>query len=125
MDHFLGHIIRHTQQIQRQLGLAAHGVNIRKSVGGGNLTEEVRIIHHWREKVYRLYQCQIVTYFVDRGIVAFIEAHQQIFIPVNLQTIQQLCQNTGTDLGTAAAAAGQFGEFYILFHIQYPLCNFY
>ena len=115
VDSFFGHIIGDTQQIQRQFRFAAHGINIGQGIGGGNLTEQIGVIHHGREEIHSLHQRQIVTYFIDGCIIAFIKTNQQVGIMMHLQPVQQLGQYTGTHLGTAAAAAGQLCQLHILF----------
>ena len=120
MHRVLGHILRHAHDVQSQLGVTAHGVDIRQGVGGCDLAEGIGIVGNGREKVQRLHQRQLVRYLIHRGVVALIKAHQQIGILVDLDTLQQLRQHTGAHLGAAAGALGQLRQFYILFHVMVP-----
>ena len=88
MDCLLRHFFRHGHNIQRQLRLAAHGVDIRKRIGRGNGPEGIRVIRDRREEIHRLHQGQIVGDLVDRGVIALIEAHQQLRVVVHLDIIQ-------------------------------------
>ena len=109
MDSLLGHILGNAQQVQSQLGLAAHGIHVGQGVGSGDLAEKPGIIHHGREEVHSLDQGQVIGNLVNGSIIALVEANQQVGIIVDLQTFQQLSQHTGADLCAAAAAACQLG----------------
>ena len=102
MDRALGHLLRYTEQVKRELWFAAHGVNVRQGVGGRNLAKQKRIVRNGWKKVHGLHQRKLVRQPVNRGVIAFVKAHQQIRIAVDLYAVEQLCQNTGADLGAAA-----------------------
>ena len=116
MHCLFGHGFGNGHNVQRQLGLAAHGVNIRKRVGGGNGSKGVGVIGNRGKKVHRLHQRQIIGNFIHAGIIAFVKSHQQIGVCVHTNALQQLCQNPGANLGTAAGTAGQLGKLNVLFH---------
>ena len=115
VNRLFGHVFRHAQQVQGQLRFAAHGVNVRQGVGGGNLPEKIGIVGNGGEEVHRLHQGQIFTDFVNGSVIAFVEAHQQVGVLMDFDVLQQLCQHAGTYLGTAAGTAGQLGELDVLF----------
>ena len=59
-------------------------------------------------------QGQFVGYLIYRGIVGFVEPHQQVGVPVGADALQQLGQHPGAHFGAAARTVGQFGQLYIL-----------
>ena len=97
--------------------------NATKSIGTNNTPsyyEGMTIGELWGWTINGLYQSQIVGDFVDRCVIAFIKAYQQIGIIMHLQAVQKLGQNTGSHLCATAAAAGKLRQFHILFHF-FPL----
>jgi hypothetical protein len=121
VDRLRGHFLGDAHQVQRQLRLPAHGVDVAEGVGGGNLAEEVGVVGDRREKVYRLHQGQLVGDLVDRRVVALVKPHQQLGVAVDLDALQELGQHAGPYLGPAAGAAGQLCQLYRIFHIVPPL----
>ena len=104
VDRLIGHIPGDAHQVQGQLGLAPHGVHVAEGVCGGNLAEKVGIVGDGRKEVHRLHQGQLVREPVYRRVVAAVEAHQQIGVPVDLQALQQPGQHPGPHLRPAAGA---------------------
>ena len=110
------HGFRRAEDVQSQLGLPAHGVDVTEGVGGGDFAVEVGIIHNGREKVGGLDQGQILAQHIDAGVVAFVVSHHQPGVRMGLEAIQHFGQGSGPHLGAAAGAGGQLGEFYLCFH---------
>ena len=115
VDSVLRHIRRNRHDVQAQLGLAAHGVHVAEGVGGSNLAEQIGVVGNGREEIHRLHQGQVLGDLIDRGVIALVKAHQQVGIAVYLDAVQQLGQNTGAHLGTAASTLGQFCQFHFVF----------
>ena len=69
-QHVQIHLLREADQIQGGLYLAAHGVDIAQGVRGCNLPKGIGVVHHRREKVHGLHQCNVVRNAVDCGIIA-------------------------------------------------------
>ncbi len=65
-------------QCKRSKRLPAHGINIAQRVGSCDLSESVRIVHNWREKVDGLYQSLIRRDLIHSGVVGVVEADQNI-----------------------------------------------
>ena len=121
MDRLLGHIRRDSHDVQAQLRLAAHGIHVRQSIGGGDLPEQIGIIRDGREEIHRLYQGQVIGNLVDAGVVALVKAHQQIGVAVDLDAVQQLGQHACTHLGAAPGTLRQFRQLhFILSHCRSP-----
>ena len=70
--------------LSAQLRLAAHGVDVRERIGRSDLAEGVGIVRDGREEVHRLHAARArPTTLVDRGVVALVEADQQIRVAVD------------------------------------------
>ena len=110
------HGFRDAQQIERDTRLAAHRVHIGQGVCRRDLPEQIRIVCDWREKVHSLHERKVIRYPVNRGVVAFVKADQQIGVGVHFQTVQQAGERARADFRAAARAAGELGEFDFLFH---------
>src|ERR1700677_5215662 len=63
-----------THQCQRSNRASAHGVDIAQRVGGGDLAENVGIIHDWREEIDGLHQSLIGRDLIHSGVVGVIKA---------------------------------------------------
>ena len=101
------HALREADKIQCSLHLAAHSIDITQGVGRCDLAEGIGVIHHRREKIYCLYQRDIICYAVYRRIIPAVVAHQQVrvFFPAR-QFFQNAAQHTCSQLcGTSAAGA--------------------
>ena len=115
MHGLLRHILRHGHDVQTQLRLAAHGIHVAEGVGGGDLAEQVGVVGDGGEEVHRLYQGQLVANLIHGGVVALVEAHQQIGVVVHADALQQLRQYARAHLGAAAGALGQLCQLDVLF----------
>ena len=125
MHRIHGHLFGYGHYVQAKLGLAAHGVNVRKGVGGGYLAEKVRIVRYRREEVHRLHYRKLVAYLINGCVVALIEAHEKVRVVMHLYAVQQLRQHSRADLCAAARAFCQFSQFYIFAcHIYSLLLRF-
>ena len=71
----LVHLLGDAHDVQRQLRLTAHSVNIAQSVRRRNLAVHKRIIDNRREEIRCLHNRQLVTHLINAGIVAFIVAN--------------------------------------------------
>ena len=116
----LGHVRRDGHDVQAQLRLAPHGVDIAEGVGGGDLPEEVGIVRDGREEVHRLHQSQVVCDLVDAGVVALVKAHQQPRVLADPDALQELGQHPGPHLGPAAGALRKLREFHLVFRHGLP-----
>ena len=115
MDGLLGHGFRDRHDVQAQLRLTAHGVDIRKGIGRGDLPEEVRVVCNGREKIHRLHQGQVVTDLVHRRVIALVKAHQQVGVLMDPDAVQQLSQHARAHLGAASGALGQLCQLHFIF----------
>ena len=118
------HGFRHAQQIKRGFGLAAHGVDVGQRVRCRDLPEQVRVVRDGREKVHGLHEREFVRHAVDRRVVAFVKADEQVGVAVHGQPLEQLGEHARADLGPAARAICQLGQFDLLFHkpLRLPVC---
>ena len=71
----LVHLLGDAHNIQRQLRLSAHSVNIAQSVRRRNLSVHKGIIDNRRKEIRCLHNRQLVAHLVNAGIVAFIVAY--------------------------------------------------
>ena len=67
-------------QIHRDAWIAAHRIDIAQGVCSSNLTKGVWIIYNRWEKVYSLYNCEVIPYLVDQRVVAGVKSNNQFFI---------------------------------------------
>ena len=66
-----------SDDVQRGERLAAHRVDVRQRVRGGDLPEEVRIVDDRREEVDRLHEREIVGQQEDARVVECLAADEQ------------------------------------------------
>ena len=116
LHHVLGHGLRQAQDIQRQLGLPAHGVHIADGVGRGDLSIQERIVHNRREKVRGLHQGSVLVQIIHAGVVGLVIPHQQPGVRMGPEPVQQLRQGSGAYLGSAAGTGGQLRQLHFCFH---------
>ena len=109
LHRMLVHFFRNAHDVQRQPGLAAHGVHIAEGVGGGDLPVHEGVVHNGWEEVGGLHYGKLLAHRVNAGIVAFVVAHQKLGVRMSGEALQQLAQGAGADLGAAAGTAGQLG----------------
>ena len=81
------HRFRHGHDVQAQLRLCAHRIDIRQRVRRRDLAEGVRIVINRREKVHRLHDGQFIGYLVDRRVIALVKAHDQVGVVVYANTL--------------------------------------
>ena len=102
---------RHAEDGQRQDRPAAHGVDVRQRVGGGDAAEIVRIVDHGREEVGGGDQGGVRVQPPDGGVIGGIRADQQILeLPGLWRGGEDRLQHRGRQLAAAAAAMRQRGE---------------
>ena len=117
------HTLRKADQIQRSFYLASHGIDVTQGIGSSDLPEGIRVVHHWRKKVHRLHQRDIICYAVHGGIIPAVIAHQQVRVFFSArQLFQNAAQYTGTQLCRAAAPGTEY-DFFILAHARSPSSN--
>ena len=87
LHHVLGHGLRQAQNVQRQLRLAAHGVDVADGVGRSDLSVEERIIHDGREEIGGLHQRRVFVQIVDAGVIGAVVAHQQPGVAVGAEAL--------------------------------------
>ena len=114
------HTLRKADQIQRSFYLASHGIDITQGIGSSDLPEGIRVVHHWRKKVHRLHQRNIICYAVHGGIIPAVVAHQQVrvFFPAR-QFFQNAAQHTCSQLCSASAAGTEHDSFFFA-HARSP-----
>ena len=61
--------IREPDNVQCDLGLAAHRVHIAESISRGNCAESVRVIDNRRKEIDGLDHSDLIIYFVDSRII--------------------------------------------------------
>ena len=113
------HLLGETYDIERGAHGAAHGIHVAECVGRGNLTENIRVFHHRREKVQRLHDGEVVGQAIDRRVVARLGADQQIGIGRPRQFFQHSRQRRRPELCRTAAASAKLN----LLHRLTPLQN--
>ena len=116
VDRGLFHLLRHAHDVERELRLAAHRVDVRERIRRSDLAESVGIIRDRREEVHRLHERELVRHAVDRRVVALVEAHQQIRVAVDADALEQLRQRPGADLRAAPGALRELRQLHLIFH---------
>ena len=102
------HTLRKADQIQRSFYLASHGIDITQGIGSSDLPEGIGVVHHWRKKVHRLHQRNIICYAVHGGIIPAVVAHQQVRVFFSArQFFQNAAQHTCSQLCSASAAGAE------------------
>ena len=74
---------------------AAHGVDVAERVGGGNLAEQIGIVHDRREKIDGLYDGEIVGEAIDGGVVTGFKADEDIRIGLRRKAFENGVENAG------------------------------
>ena len=114
------HAVRNAHHVQGQLRLTAHRVDVGNGIGGGNLAEEIGVVHDGWKEVHSLNQRRFIVDHVHAGVIAPVEADDQVGIGAGPEILQQFCQRAGAHLRAAAGAAGQPGEPRVRLHIRCP-----
>ena len=90
------------------IGVAAHRVDVRERVGGGDPAEVVRVVDDRREEVDRADDRQVVAEAVDAGVVGGVEADEHVGIGVAWESpVEQRADRRGRHLARAAGAVGE------------------
>ena len=116
------HILGETEDIQRKLWFAAHGVDVAECVGCGDLSVEIWIIDNRRKKIRCLHERRIVIQYVDACIVAFVIAYDQPGIGMGFEALQHARKRTCANFCAASRALRQFCQFHIGFHMCLLSC---
>jgi len=80
LGNFLGQVGREGGDIESQEGFCAHGVNIGETVGGGNGSVIVGVVHHRGEEVGGDHQGMVLVQLPDSGVVSRIQPDQKLGI---------------------------------------------
>ena len=67
-----------------------HGVDVAHRVGGGHQPVDVRVVHDGREEVHGLDDRLLVVQPVHRGVIAPIQPHQEVGVPVRAEVLQDV-----------------------------------
>jgi hypothetical protein len=102
---------RHAQDRQSQDGTAAHGVDIRDRVRGGDPAEIDGIVDHWGEEVGGGDDAGAVVQLPDRRIVGGLVADEKAFEWAGGGLLgEEFAQDGGIELAAAAATMRQTGQ---------------
>ena len=116
------HLFRKTHDVERGFHLSAHRINITQCICRRNLSKCMRIIHHGRKKIQRLYNGQIIRHLIDRCVISAVISDKQVWIRLSLwQCRQHAAQNTCAQFGCAAAA---FTKYNFLCHRVFSFAVF-
>ena len=117
VDGILRHGFRHGHNIQAQLRLAAHGVDVGQGVRRGDLAEHIRVVRDGREKVDGLHERQLVRDLINGRVVALVKADEQIRVIVHADIAQQLREDARADLCAAPGALGKLRQLDLVSHV--------
>ena len=121
----LRHVGGNGHDVQAELRLAAHCVDVGQGVCRGDLAEGIRVVGDGREKVHSLHQRQLVRDLIDRGVVTPVKADEQIRVLMDADALEQPRQHARADLCAASGAFCEFGQFdRVMFHRSHPQCVF-
>jgi hypothetical protein len=99
------------EQVHRDQRHAAHRVDVRKGIGGGDPPERVGVVHHGGEEVGGHHHRQGRADPHDGAVVAVLDPYQQVRArALRHEPGHRLLQLTGRDLASTAAAARVLGE---------------
>ena len=96
--------------VQRTDRLAAHRVNVRQRVRGGDASEIVRIVDDGREEVDGLHDGQIVAQPKHARVVGGAETHEHALVLGQRQVAQDLRQLGEAEFTRSTRAGREFGE---------------
>ncbi len=101
-----------SHQVEHRQRFRPHGVDVAQTVGGGNLTEGVGIIHHGREKVHRLHQSAFVAEADHSRVVRFRQADEDVvaFFLFTGQAAEYVRKVLGTQFAPSPRFGGQLGQ---------------
>ena len=106
---------RHADDGQREQRPPAHGIDVGQRIGGGDAAELVGVVDDGHEEVGGRHDRLFVVQPVDGGVVAVLDADQQVGIgrcQVRRERGigQDVAQHRRRDLAAAAAAVGKLGQ---------------
>ena len=116
LDGLLLHAVGNAHDVEAELRLAAHGINIAEGIGRRDLPVKEGIVHNRRKKVRGLDQCPFLVQKINAGVITFVIAYQQTIIGMGSEALQKPGQGAGTHLGTAACTDRQLRQFHFRFH---------
>ena len=103
-------VLGKTDDIQRDHGTAAHGVNVAEAIGRRDGAEVIRRIGDGRKEVHRLDNRQLVGESINTGIVGRRGAYQDVWVGYGGQAAQNLSEIGGADFRSSATALGKLGH---------------
>ena len=102
---------RHSQDRERHDRLAAHGIDIRERVGGGDPAEIAGVVHNRHEEVGGGDHACLVVDLPDSRVVARLGADEKLRIGHRGRLIgEKLLQHRRRQLAAAAAAVRETGQ---------------
>ena len=116
----LVHLLRKAQNVQRQLRLTAHRVDVAERVRRGDLPIEERIVDNRRKKIGCLHNGHVVRDLIDACVVALVVPNDQPRVAVCAEAFKHLRERPRADLCAAPGARRQLGQPDISFHPYAP-----
>jgi hypothetical protein len=101
---------REPYDVERSERLTAHCVDIGEGVGGGDLTERVRVVNDRREKVDGLHESEIVGHGKDACVVEGVEANEKTRIGWARQCRERAREVARTQLAGSTRAPRERGQ---------------
>jgi len=98
------------EEIQREEGSRAHGVDVRQGVRGGDPPEVVRVVDQGREEVERNHEGTTVAERIHGGVVAGRGVHQRFSTLDGDQVTQDLRQLGHAELTGSAGSVSKLGQ---------------
>ena len=120
MHGFLRHGLRHGHDVEAELRLTAHGVDVGQRIRRCDLAEGIRVVRDGREEIDRLHERKLVRHLIDRRIVALVESDEQIFVLPHTDIAQQLRENARADLRAAPGAFCKLCQLDLVLHGYTP-----
>ncbi len=81
-----------------------HRVDVAQRVGRGDLTEDERVVHQWREEVERLHDRQAVGEAIDACIAEVFSTDEQVRIGERGKSLHDLCNRLNRQLAGSTGA---------------------
>ena len=106
-DSFAQQTAGERQQVQHEQGPAAHGVDVRQGVGGGDAAEVAGVVHHRRKEVQRHDQRPVRGDPVDGGVVHGRRVHEDSGVVHGQKGTQDLRQLGLAELARSPGPVGQ------------------
>ena len=96
-------LLRPDHDVQRRQRPAAHGVDIRQGVGGGDAAEPPGVVNDGREEVQGLDQGPVAVHLVDAGVLVAHRPHQQVRVAMVTELMENLPEAPRRQLGGSTA----------------------